>query len=304
MDLFNIKNGEKLESIKNNPFRYERDIQLLVEKNLELLFDLQFVRSEFTIKNFRIDTLSYDKSNNSFVIIEYKKGKSYSVIDQGYSYLSLMLNNKSDFILEYNENMSGNLKRGSIDWSQSKVIFISPNFSQYQKESINFKDLPIELYEIKRYSNNSLILNQIKGEGSESVSKISKGKGVIGKVSKEVKVYSEDDIVSFGEKEIQSVYYTLRSSILELDDVEVQPRKKYIGFVKDRNICSMFVQKKKIKLWINMKKGELDDRENLMRDVSHIGHHGIGDYEGHINNGDDIDYIVSLIRQSYNSQNT
>ena len=301
MDLFNIKNGEKLESIKNNPFRYERDIQLLVEKNLELLFDLQFVRSEFTIKNFRIDTLSYDKSNNSFVIIEYKKGKSYSVIDQGYSYLSLMLNNKSDFILEYNENMSGNLKRGSIDWSQSQVIFISPNFSQYQKESINFKDLPIELYEIKRYSNNSLILNQIKGEGSESVSKISKGKGVIGKVSKEVKVYSEDDIVSFGEKEIQSVYYTLRSSILELDDVEVQPRKKYIGFVKDRNICSMFVQKKKIKLWINMKKGELDDRENLMRDVSHIGHH---DYEGHINNGDDIDYIVSLIRQSYNSQNT
>jgi len=200
--------------------------------------------------------------------------------------------------------MSGNLKRGSIDWSQSQVIFISPNFSQYQKESINFKDLPIELYEIKRYSNNSLILNQIKGEGSESVSKISKGKGVIGKVSKEVKVYSEDDIVSFGEKEIQSVYYTLRSSILELDDVEVQPRKKYIGFVKDRNICSMFVQKKKIKLWINMKKGELDDRENLMRDVSHIGHHGIGDYEGHINNGDDIDYIVSLIRQSYNSQNT
>jgi len=304
MDLFNIKNGEKLESIKNNPFRYERDIQLLVEKNLELLFDLQFVRSEFTIKNFRIDTLSYDKSNNSFVIIEYKKGKSYSVIDQGYSYLSLMLNNKSDFILEYNENMSGNLKRGSIDWSQSKVIFISPNFSQYQKESINFKDLPIELYEIKRYSNNSLILNQIKGEGSESVSKISKGKGVIGKVSKEVKVYSEEDIVSFGEKEIQSLYFTLRSSILELDDVEVQPRKKYIGFVKDRNICSMFVQKKKIKLWINMKKGELDDRENLMRDVSHIGHHGIGDYEGHINNGDDIDYIVSLIRQSYNSQNT
>ena len=300
MELFDIKKGDRLESIKVKPFRYEKDIQNIVEKNLTQVFDLQFVRSELTIKNRRIDTLTYDRSNKSFVIIEYKKGKSYSVIDQGYSYLSLMLNNKSDFILEYLERTSGILKRGSIDWSQSKVIFISPNFSSYQKESINFKDLPIELYEIKRYSNNSIILNQIKGEGSESVSKLSKGKGVIGKVSKEVKVYSEEDIVSFGENEIQSLYYTLRSSILELEDVEVQPRKKYIGFVRDRSICSMFIQKKKIKLWINMKKGELNDGQGLMRDVSHIGHHGIGDYETLIDNDNDIEYIISLIKQSYN----
>ena len=302
MELFDIKRGDRLESVRVKPFRYEKDIQNIVEKNLTQVFDLEFVCSEMTIKNFRIDTLCYDKSNKSFVIIEYKKGKSYSVIDQGYSYLSLMLNNKSDFILEYNENKSGNLKRGNIDWTQSKVLFISPNFSTYQKESINFRDLPIELYEIKRFSNNSIIINQIKGEGSESVSKLSKGKGVIGKVSKEVKVYSEEDIVSFGEKEIQSLYYSLRSSILELEDVEIQPRKKYIGFVKDRNICSMFIQKKKIKLWINMKKGELNDGQGIMRDVSHIGHHGIGDYETLIDNDDDIEYILSMIKQSYYKQ--
>jgi len=302
MELFDIKRGDRLESVRVKPFRYEKDIQNIVEKNLTQVFDLEFVCSEMTIKNFRVDTLCYDKSNKSFVIIEYKKGKSYSVIDQGYSYLSLMLNNKSDFILEYNENKSGNLKRGNIDWTQSKVLFISPNFSTYQKESINFRDLPIELYEIKRFSNNSIIINQIKGEGSESVSKLSKGKGVIGKVSKEVKVYSEEDIVSFGEKEIQSLYYSLRSSILELDDVDILPRKKYIGFVRDRNICSIFVQKKKIKLWINMKKGELNDGQGLTRDVSHIGHHGIGDYETHIDNDDDIEYILSLIKQSYYRQ--
>ena len=302
MELFDIKRGDRLESVRVKPFRYEKDIQNIVEKNLIQVFDLEFVCSEMTIKNFRIDTLCYDKSNKSFVIIEYKKGKSYSVIDQGYSYLSLMLNNKSDFILEYNENKSGNLKRGNIDWTQSKVLFISPNFSTYQKESINFRDLPIELYEIKRFSNNSIIINQIKGEGSESVSKLSKGKGVIGKVSKEVKVYSEEDIVSFGEKEIQSLYYSLRSSILELEDVEILPRKKYIGFVRDRNICSVFIQKKKIKLWINMKKGELNDGQGIMRDVSHIGHHGIGDYETLIDNDDDIEYILSMIKQSYYKQ--
>ena len=49
-----------------------------------------------------------------------------------------------------------------------------------------------------------------------------------------------------------------------------------------------------------MKKGELNDGQGLMRDVSHIGHHGIGDFETLMDN--DIDYIFSLIKQSYNKQ--
>ena len=38
--------------------------------------------------------------------------------------MSLMLNNKSDFILEYNENCGGTIKMEDIDWPRSKVIFI------------------------------------------------------------------------------------------------------------------------------------------------------------------------------------
>ena len=53
---------------------------------------------------FLADRQGEDSLNDSFVIVEYKKGSSYSVIDQGYSYLSTMLNNKSDFVLELIEN--------------------------------------------------------------------------------------------------------------------------------------------------------------------------------------------------------
>ena len=65
---------------------------------------LDFISSEFSLNNFRIDTLALDKESKSFVIIEFKRDKNFSVVDQGYAYLSLMLNNKADFILEYNEN--------------------------------------------------------------------------------------------------------------------------------------------------------------------------------------------------------
>ena len=40
------------------------------------------VKSEFAIKNFRIDTLAFDSKSKSFVIIEYKKDKNFSIIDQ------------------------------------------------------------------------------------------------------------------------------------------------------------------------------------------------------------------------------
>ncbi len=154
MKLYQSK-GNKLKAFKSKPFKLEKDIQKLVEENLNELFGLSFVRSEFTVNSynsgsFRIDTLAYNSESNSFVIIEYKRDKNYSVIDQGYTYLSLLLNNKSDFILEYNESCDGTLKRADVDWSQSRVIFISPHFTEYQKHSVNFKDVPFELWEIKR----------------------------------------------------------------------------------------------------------------------------------------------------------
>src|SRR6478672_6912893 len=144
MALFDINDKGKLTLIKEADFKLEREIQKLIEDNLKLVFGFEYVRSEFGINNFRIDTLGFDKEQKSFVIIEYKRDKNFSVIDQGYAYLSLMLNNKADFILEYNENCLDTLKRDDVDWSQSKVIFISPSFTSYQREAINFKDLPIE----------------------------------------------------------------------------------------------------------------------------------------------------------------
>jgi len=63
-----------LEPIERDSFKLERDIQSVVEKNLETLFSLQFVSSEFTVGEFRIDSLAYDEERNAFVLIEYKRG--------------------------------------------------------------------------------------------------------------------------------------------------------------------------------------------------------------------------------------
>jgi predicted transport protein len=47
-----------------------------------------------------------------------------------------------------------------------------------------------------------------------------------------------------------------------------------------------------------MPKGELTDPNRTARDVSDIGHWGNGDYEVIINDSEQINYLMTLIKQS------
>ncbi|MCP3931752.1 MAG: hypothetical protein GY705_21970 [Bacteroidetes bacterium] len=297
MALFRI--NRNLEYIKEKPFKLEKEIQSLTELNLESIFGLEFVKSEFRLNNFRIDTLAFDNDANSFVIIEYKRDRNFSVIDQGYAYLSLMLNNKADFILEFNESKNKTLKRRDIDWSQSRVLFASPSFTNYQREAINFKDLPIELWEVTRYENDTISFDQIQKAGAqESIKTISRADETIKKVAKEIKVYTEEEHLARSNEDIKELYRKVKNAILNFDNIEIKPKKKYIAFVSGRNVIDLHPQKKALKMWINLNKGELDDTKQITRDVSTTGHWGNGDYELQINSDENIEYIMSLIKQS------
>ena len=112
------------------------------------------------------------------------------------AYLSLFLNNKADFILLYNENSKDNkmIKKNDVDWTQPRIIFVSPNFTTYQRKAIKFKDLPIELWEVKLYANNTILFNQIQSpEKSESITTISQRSEVVKQVSREVRTYDEEN---------------------------------------------------------------------------------------------------------------
>ncbi len=297
MALFTI--GKKLQPITEKPFRLESEMQTLTEENLSMIFELDFVRSEFALHNLRIDTLAFDRETNAFVIVEYKRDKNFSVVDQGLAYLSLMLNNKADFILEFNEQQQQNLRRKDVDWSQSRVLFVAPSFTRYQQEALNFKDLPIELWEVTRFSNNTISYHQVKKNNArESIKTISKTDSSIDKVSKEIKIYSEEEHLQNISEEVVGLYEKIRTAILNFDNIEIKPRKKYIAFVSSGNVVDITPQAKGIKMWINLPKGTLDDPKQLARDVSDTGHWGNGEYELKIISDENLEYILSLIKQS------
>ena len=103
MILYKTDADNTLVPIREKPFRLEREMQRLFEQNLEVIMGLELVKTECTIKNKRIDTLAFDPQIGAFVIIEYKRDRNMSVFDQGITYLNLLLQNKADFLVEYNE---------------------------------------------------------------------------------------------------------------------------------------------------------------------------------------------------------
>ena len=299
MPIYQIQNN-KLTEVEERTFKLEREIQKVFEENLTTLMGLTFVKSEFSIKNKRIDTLAFDKQSNAFIIIEYKRDKSVSVVDQGFTYLSLMLENKADFIIEYNETLKQNLKREDVDWSQTRVAFVSTSFTENQILATNFKDIAIELWEIKRFENNLFSVSAIKKTRSaESIKPVMQQNNALIKVIDEIKVYTEDEHIDSTTEEIAELYKRFRDAILNLTDgIEIKPTKLYIAFKKDTNLVDIAIQKKALKIWINAKLGTIDDAKGISKDVSNIGHFGNGDYEIQVNTDKDLEYIMSLIKQA------
>jgi len=296
-----INQTGKLKEVKEKPFKLEKDIQKVFEANLSAIMGLELVKSEFTIKNKRIDTLAYDAQACAFIIIEYKRDKNISVVDQGFTYLSLMLENKADFIVEYNESLKRNLKREDVDWSQTRVAFVSTNFTDNQVQATNFKDIAIELWEVKQFENDTIIINPIKkSNAAESIKPLTQNKEALKKVTEEIIVYTEEEHLSKSSEAIAELYEKFRQGILQLaDEIEIKPKKMEIGFRRDSKVFTdICILKNSLKIWINLKKGKLDDPKHLAEDVSEKGHWGNGDYQIQVDTDKDLEYIMSLIKQS------
>lgn len=295
-----INQTGKLKEVKEKPFKLEKDIQKVFEANLYAIMGLELVKSEFTIKNKRIDTLAYDAQACAFIIIEYKRDKNISVVDQGFTYLSLMLENKADFIVEYNESLKRNLKREDVDWSQTRVAFVSPSFTENQIQATNFKDIAIELWEVKQFENDTLAINPIKKSvAAESIKPITQQTQSLKNITAEIKVYIEQDHIEKASDLTAELYEKFKAAILNLTDgIEVKPQKFYIAFKKGKNVTDIAILKKSLKLFINVKAGLLDDPKKLAQDVSNIGHWGNGDYQIQVEDDKDLEYIMSLVKQA------
>lgn len=293
-------------------FDYEKMIQTLVEKNLSIVFpELEFVYSEFPIGGLRIDSVAFNIESKSFAIIEYKNIKHGGVLDQGMAYLDLLEDKKEAFLLLYSDVKGKLFKMDEIEWEESKVIIIAPEFTVHQLRSANRTKDPIELYEICRFDDEIITLQRIqKNNDFQSKSKSNNVHETI-----RLSEYSEDDYLDgkyFKNKKpnenTKKLFRVTKARILEsFSELEVKQKKKYAGFYSTKDgsaICTIEVTATSLKLYYSTTKTDILPKTPFVRymrkpDGEPIGHWGVGDYMSEIKTESDIDKAIPLIEKVY-----
>lgn len=300
MPIFKIK-GSKLGLVKEKLIALEKHIQKLTEENLDTIFGWEFVASEFQVNNFFIDTLAFDPESKAFVIIEYKKDKSFSVIDQGVAYLSQMLDNQANFILEYNERLEKNLKRKDVDWSQSRVVFIANSFTRYQQNAIGFRDLPIELWEVKLFESDLVSYSQLKPPTVKgSIRTLTKDK-TIQKISKELIYPLSHHLDPIRNPKIKELFGKMSEEVQNLGKVEESSRKYFVGYWNDNvKFLELFLLQNHLTLRVRIRGYELDDPKHLVKELNIKDEYWKKIYkEICLKSSEQIPDIMYLIKQAY-----
>lgn len=307
MRIFQLQDGKLVEN-KEESFGLEKTIQGLIEKNLDSIFPgLEFVDTEFPIYDLRPDTISFDSEKKSFVIIEYKNIQNHSLIDQGVSYYQLLLERKESFVLLYNKKMNKTMDVSDINWDETRVIFISPEYTKYQKRASGFQGLPIELYKIKKYQNSIVSLDRIGHSQTQGP-----GSGKQDRSRTILSEYVEEDYLA-GKyhnqrltEETKKLWRQLKGTIEDtFDGVEFKQKKIYGGYyLQDGGsaICTLEALKTRIILNYSTSDVNLIEISEFVEDVSKVGHHGIGNLRSSIKTSDDIPRAIPLIRKVYQSK--
>lgn len=300
MPIFKIKDS-KLGLVKEKQIGLEKHIQKLTEENLDTIFGWEFVASEFQVNNFFIDTLAFDPESKAFVIIEYKKDKSFSVIDQGVAYLSQMLDKQANFILEYNERLDKNLRRKDVDWSQSRVVFIANSFTRYQHNAIGFKDLPIELWEVKLFEDGLISYSQLKPPTVQgSIKTLTKDK-TIQKISKELIYPLSHHLDRIKDSKIKELFEKISEEVQNLGKIEESSRKYFVGYWNDNvKFLEVFLFQNHLTLRVRIRGYKLNDPKHLAKELNIKDEYWKKIYkEIYLKSLDEIPDIMYVIKQAY-----
>lgn len=300
MALFKIT-GNKVNKLITQELSLERKLQSLFEENLEEVINVIFLASEYSTSfGGRIDTLGIDK-NGSPVIIEYKKTSHHNVINQGLSYLRWLLDHKADFeLLCKAKNVE--IK---IDWDSPRVICIAESYNKFDLDTADILPIIIELLRYRIYQDQILYLDSENYQKIKiSTSGIVK-KTRIQKEKQEVlqKIYSVDDHLQSSSDKIRRLFLSLRERIISLDEeIKEEPKKLYIAYKLATNFVDVEIRSKDIKIFLNVKSGNLNDPHGMARDLTKpkVGHWGNGDYEVRLEQEENLDKVVDLVKQSYN----
>lgn len=290
INLYRVEEDGGVAEIDPEPIDLERQVQELIEENLEALLGIRFLDSEYSTgekHGGRIDTLGLDE-NNSPVIIEYKKTKNQNVMNQGLYYFDWLVDHQAEFEDLVREEIGGDVE---VDWSSPRLVCIAPDFTKYDSHAVEQIGQNIELMRFERYSDGLLLLELVNAVESSDTGE--GGRGDYTTVAEKRDQAGED---------LTRVFEELDEFVLSLgDDIQRKELKFYYAYKRIQNFATVRIRPKKDQLRVGLKidPDDLDQMPENARDVTDTGTFGPAGLELTITSPEDLETSKEYIEMSY-----
>jgi predicted transport protein len=306
MPLFQVA-GKTLSQIEQTNFALEKNLQTLIEANLQVAFGCRFVASEFStgaVHAGRIDTLALSENNNP-VIIEYKKTASSELLTQSMFYLAWLHDHRGDFERAAHKTLGP----VDVDWSDIRVICLAPNYKKYDLFAAQVMASNLELWTYRFYKNGTLFLEEVLQRALPGTmidapatvkNPVMVEAGRKAALTRKNSSYTFDEHLEGKSDHIRQMAMRVQEVVLGLDPgIEEEPKKLYVAYKVSKNIVCMEIQHQKIYLYLKLDPKKVAGPEGISRDVTSIGHFGTGDLEVTLKSLADLEKTKPFIKMAY-----
>jgi predicted transport protein len=300
LKLFQIGNDGSAVELQGAALALERPLQVLIERNMEVLFGVHLVASEHSTgkkHGGRIDSLGLDE-NGSPVIFEYKRAVNENVINQGLFYLDWLLDHRAEFELLVMRKL-GSAAGEQIDWSSPRLVCVASDFTRYDEHAIAQINRGIELVRYRDYDGAYLTLDLV---ASTSATATAAGAEDAPQPTRRSSEKTVTQLHEQAPEDLRDLYGALEAYLLSLgDDVTKTTRQLYYAFRRIKNFACVEIhpQTRKLLVYLKTDPGSITLEHGFTRDVTKIGHFGTGNLEVVLGSHQDFERAQPLIQMSY-----
>ena len=297
LKLFRLDAGKAIELL-GTASTLERSLQTLIERNMETLFGVRCLASEYSTgkkHGGRMDSLGIDE-NGSPVIFEYKRSVNENVITQGLFYLDWLMDHRGDFELLTLKTLGQSV---TVDWSNPRLVCVAGDFNKYDEHAIAQMNRSIELVRYRHYEPDLLAFELVASTAAKATAA---GEASDSAVAATVSSTSVTQLHERASQQLKDLYDSLEQYLLHLgDDVTKKVNKDYYAFRRLKNFACVEVhpQSKQLLVYVKVDPDEIELQTGFTRDVRKIGHFGTGDLEISIRAPFDLGRAAPLIQASY-----
>jgi predicted transport protein len=295
------RTGSKIQQIHKKTGIVEKDIQTIIEKDMETYLGIRFIATEYStgkVHGGRIDTLGIDE-NGSPVIIEYKRFVDNGAAIQGLFYFAWLMDHKSEFELEVLKEFGEEISQ-NIDWSQPRVLCIANDFHKYVIGAIDHMGPNIELIQYQIFNNDILIITDIHTKNQPRIIRpgenitITDGNTNITNVQSRLNNCNDN---------IKDIFKNIKDFLINIDDtIIMKETQNYFAFRTNKNFCviKFYSKSNYIKIGTIIDPDSINLEEGFTRDMRNI-HGNDGPLDIIIRTPDDFEKAKSLLIRSYNN---